>query len=125
MTTFKILRSLVTGVLLLVGHVLAEEEGVAMEPSPSVDFGTFEEIAASAPKGKVSGDISEWISGISYAELVLYDNTVEPGGPLIKEGKFHGGIKKEWSKRLSKEELAQLTESAYGRASMKGRIVVL
>ncbi|MFC0019499.1 hypothetical protein, partial [Roseibacillus persicicus] len=120
MSRCRLITYLILSAMLLLGLIFAEEEAKEQLALEATDFGSSEEIAAYASKGKVSNNITDWLRGISYVELVLYDHTMDSGAPLVKDGKLHKGLKKEWTKRLSKEEVQKITRALTGEHKWQG-----
>jgi len=102
-------------ICLLTFRVFSEENS-----EDSSALGHEKETAKNTPETESVSDLENWIGDFESIEVVIYDCSEESSSALIQEGKFHKGLKQEWTRRLSKKDAEKVISSITGKHEESG-----
>ncbi|MFK7851752.1 MAG: hypothetical protein AB8D78_12315 [Akkermansiaceae bacterium] len=66
-------------------------------------------------QGFVAKDMDGWIKDFDYVEVVLFNYKEDEDKRLVESGKLHKGIVRDFTKRLSDEEVTLLSKAVTGK----------
>lgn len=72
------------------------------------------------PDDQISKDIKGWVQEFEYISLVLYNYSVDSKRSLFQDGKFHKGVKGQFSKKLTENEATVVVNAITGKHLWKG-----
>jgi hypothetical protein len=87
--------------------------------SSNEDFGPkWDELAEY--QGFVAQNMDSWIKGFDRVEIVLFNYKEDEARRLVEDGSLHKGVIREYTKRLSNEEVSLLSKIVTGKHPSRG-----